>query len=133
VAKKTKRRLKQTVSAGILALMSPAFLLSVLAASPRMEQRQTVGFIPLLALLGGFDDFSIDTDKIMSQCSFSSTSYVASATAIVQGIQVQATKPATTSSAESGGTTANAENISKGRVIPVMAAVGISILTWMTL
>ncbi|KAH7230637.1 uncharacterized protein BKA55DRAFT_525672 [Fusarium redolens] len=38
----------------------------------------------------------IDVDKIMSQCSFTSTSYVRSATAIVSGIQVQATKPATT-------------------------------------
>ncbi|KAG7413882.1 Protein CAP22 [Fusarium oxysporum f. sp. rapae] len=37
-----------------------------------------------------------DVDKIMSQCSFTSTSYVRSATAIVSGIQVQATKPATT-------------------------------------
>ncbi|KAH7231103.1 hypothetical protein BKA59DRAFT_409235 [Fusarium tricinctum] len=38
----------------------------------------------------------IDVDKIMSQCSFTSTSYVRSATAIVSGVQVQATKPATT-------------------------------------
>ncbi|PNP61518.1 hypothetical protein FNYG_13805 [Fusarium nygamai] len=37
-----------------------------------------------------------DVDKIMSQCSFTSTSYVRSATAIVSGIQVEATKPATT-------------------------------------
>ncbi|SPJ73981.1 uncharacterized protein FTOL_03711 [Fusarium torulosum] len=37
-----------------------------------------------------------DVDKIMSQCSFTSTSYVPSATAIVSGVQVQATKPATT-------------------------------------
>lgn len=42
------------------------------------------------------DPRPIDVDKIMSQCSFTSTSYVRSATAIVADIQVQATKPATT-------------------------------------
>ncbi|KAL6409065.1 hypothetical protein AUP68_05434 [Ilyonectria robusta] len=45
-----------------------------------------------------------DVDKIMSQCSFTSTSYVASATAIVSGIQVEATKPATTGASESTST-----------------------------
>ncbi|KAF5564974.1 hypothetical protein FNAPI_1858 [Fusarium napiforme] len=37
-----------------------------------------------------------DIDKIMSQCSFSSTSYVRKATSVVSGIEVQATKPAAT-------------------------------------
>ncbi|EWG38572.1 hypothetical protein FVEG_01762 [Fusarium verticillioides 7600] len=37
-----------------------------------------------------------DIDKIMSQCSFSSTSYVRAATSVVSGIEVQATKPAAT-------------------------------------
>ncbi|CVK91723.1 uncharacterized protein FPRN_09557 [Fusarium proliferatum] len=37
-----------------------------------------------------------DIDKIMSQCSFSSTSYVRAATSLVSGIEVQATKPAAT-------------------------------------
>ncbi|KAF5575920.1 hypothetical protein FPCIR_12904 [Fusarium pseudocircinatum] len=37
-----------------------------------------------------------DIDKIMSQCSFSSTSYVHAATSVVSGIEVQATKPAAT-------------------------------------
>jgi hypothetical protein len=32
----------------------------------------------------------------MSQCSFSSTSYVRAATSVVSGIEVQATKPAAT-------------------------------------
>jgi hypothetical protein len=40
----------------------------------------------------------------MSQCSFASTSYVASATAIISGIQVEATKPATTGASESTST-----------------------------
>lgn len=43
----------------------------------------------------------IDVDKMMAQCSFTSASYVASATAIVSGIQVEATKPATTGASES--------------------------------
>ncbi|KAF5621980.1 hypothetical protein F52700_10855 [Fusarium sp. NRRL 52700] len=37
-----------------------------------------------------------DIDKIMSQCSFSSTSYVRAATSVVSGIEVKATKPAAT-------------------------------------
>ncbi|QGI66306.1 hypothetical protein CEK27_010277 [Fusarium fujikuroi] len=37
-----------------------------------------------------------DIDKIMSQCSFSSTSYVRAATSVVSGIEVQATQPAAT-------------------------------------
>ncbi|KAI1026321.1 hypothetical protein LB503_012816 [Fusarium chuoi] len=37
-----------------------------------------------------------DIDKIMSQCSFSSTSYARAATSVVSGIEVQATKPAAT-------------------------------------
>ncbi|KAF4336868.1 hypothetical protein FBEOM_9248 [Fusarium beomiforme] len=44
-----------------------------------------------------------DIDKIMSQCSFSSTSYVSAATSIVSGIDVKATKPAAT--VTSGATT----------------------------
>ncbi|KAJ3455217.1 hypothetical protein MRS44_013817 [Fusarium solani] len=45
-----------------------------------------------------------DVDKLMSQCSFTSTSYVRSATAIASGIQVQATKPAMTEASESTST-----------------------------
>ncbi|KAF5711990.1 hypothetical protein FMUND_8672 [Fusarium mundagurra] len=37
-----------------------------------------------------------DIDKIMSQCSFLSTSYIRAATSVVSGIEVQATKPAAT-------------------------------------
>ncbi|KAF5647365.1 hypothetical protein F25303_5231 [Fusarium sp. NRRL 25303] len=37
-----------------------------------------------------------DIDKIMSQCAFSSTSYVRAATSVISGIEVQATKPAAT-------------------------------------
>ncbi|KAL4728178.1 hypothetical protein ACLX1H_004915 [Fusarium chlamydosporum] len=37
-----------------------------------------------------------DVEKMMAQCSFSSTSYVRAATSVVSGIQVEATKPAST-------------------------------------
>ncbi|CAG7561800.1 unnamed protein product [Fusarium equiseti] len=37
-----------------------------------------------------------DVEKMMRQCSFSTTSYVAAATSVVSGIQVEATKPAST-------------------------------------
>ena len=46
-----------------------------------------------------------DVDTIMSQCYFTSTSYAPSATNVVVGIQVQATKPATTGTSASAAVT----------------------------
>jgi len=42
------------------------------------------------------NNFATDVEKMMRQCSFSTTSYVAAATSVVSGIQVEATKPAST-------------------------------------
>ncbi|KAF5711765.1 hypothetical protein FMUND_8824 [Fusarium mundagurra] len=70
-----------------------------------------------------------DVDKIMSQCSFTSTSYVRSATAIVSGIQVQATKPATTvtgpsdstSTAGASSSTGSADNGAERMAVSIVA------------
>ncbi len=43
-------------------------------------------------------------NKIMSQCSFSSTSYVPAATSAVASITVMATKPTVTGTGAAGGT-----------------------------
>ncbi|KAG8158629.1 hypothetical protein KVR01_011751 [Diaporthe batatas] len=48
-----------------------------------------------------------DASKIMSQCSFTSTSYTPAATTAVAGIQVQATKPASTGATSTGGTSSS--------------------------
>ena len=43
-------------------------------------------------------------NKIMSQCSFASTTYVPAATSVVAGISVVATKPTVTNSSGTGST-----------------------------
>lgn len=50
----------------------------------------------VMVLISPLIFFETDIDKIMSQCSFSSTSYARAATSVVSGIEVQATKPAAT-------------------------------------
>ena len=45
---------------------------------------------------GKADHYATDVEKMMRQCSFSSTTYVRAATSVVSGIQVEATKPAST-------------------------------------
>jgi hypothetical protein len=46
----------------------------------------------------------VDVDRIMSQCSFSTTSYAPSATSILQGVTVQATGSAASTTATTTGT-----------------------------
>ncbi|KAF5666067.1 hypothetical protein FHETE_6368 [Fusarium heterosporum] len=67
-----------------------------------------------------------DVDKMMSQCSFTSTSYVRSATTIVADINVQATKPATTipgttATAGAASSTTTAENEAESMIVSVVA------------
>ncbi|KAF5706157.1 hypothetical protein FGLOB1_7595 [Fusarium globosum] len=50
----------------------------------------------VMALISSLTFRETDIDKIMSQCSFSSTTYVRAATSVVSGIEVQATQPAAT-------------------------------------
>lgn len=77
---------------------------------------------------------AIDVDKIMSQCSFTSTSYVASATAVVSDIQVEATKPATTGATESTSTSGassstNSATGSAGKTtVSIIAAAGAGLI-----
>lgn len=74
-----------------------------------------------------------DVDKMMSQCSFSSTSYVASATEIVSDIQVEATKPATTGTSGStatAGASSSTESASSGAgkmAVSLVAGLGVGI------
>ncbi|KAH6974750.1 hypothetical protein EDB80DRAFT_757810 [Ilyonectria destructans] len=76
----------------------------------------------------------IDVDKIMSQCSFTSTSYVASATAIVSDIQVEATKPATTGvskSTSTSGASSSTDSATGGAgklAVSIIAAAGAGLI-----
>ncbi|KAH7231978.1 hypothetical protein B0J15DRAFT_197282 [Fusarium solani] len=80
-----------------------------------------------------------DVDKIMSQCSFTSTSYVPSATAMVSAIQVQATKPATTwtsGSTSTAGASSSAESAGSGAgkmAVSIMAAAGAGLVLMLQL
>ncbi|KAI3572380.1 hypothetical protein IWW34DRAFT_231960 [Fusarium oxysporum f. sp. albedinis] len=77
-----------------------------------------------------------DVDKIMSQCSFTSASYAPSATALVSGISVEATKPATTlpgpsGSASTAGAAASTESADNGAgrmAISAISAVGAGLM-----
>lgn len=74
-----------------------------------------------------------DIDKIMSQCSFSSTSYVRAATSLVSGIEVQATKPAATvtpiaTTTAAAATATETVGNSAGRITGTFMAV-----TWVSL
>ncbi|EXL44520.1 hypothetical protein FOCG_13490 [Fusarium oxysporum f. sp. radicis-lycopersici 26381] len=74
-----------------------------------------------------------DIDKIMSQCSFSSTSYVRAATSVVSGIEVQATKPAATvtpvaTTRAAAATATETVGNSAGKVTG-----SIMVVTWVTL
>ncbi|EXM15580.1 hypothetical protein RAB80_017590 [Fusarium oxysporum f. sp. vasinfectum] len=69
-----------------------------------------------------------DVDKIMSQCSFTSTSYVRSATAIVSDIQVQATKPATTVTRPSDSTSTAGASSSTDSVDNAAGKMAVSIV-----
>ncbi|KAH7145403.1 hypothetical protein B0J13DRAFT_665723, partial [Dactylonectria estremocensis] len=76
------------------------------------------------------DSEVLDVDNIMSQCSFSSTSYLPAATTIVTGIEVQATKPATTgisastSTSSASSSTESAGNDAGRLTISMAAAAG---------
>ncbi|KAG9252437.1 uncharacterized protein F5Z01DRAFT_751933 [Emericellopsis atlantica] len=78
-----------------------------------------------------------DADKIMSQCSFSSTSYALSATIAVKEVQVEATKPATalgSSTTDSSSPSSPADESNSGRLaVSLAAVVGISFATLMVL
>ncbi|KAH7146168.1 hypothetical protein EDB81DRAFT_934062 [Dactylonectria macrodidyma] len=73
---------------------------------------------------------SEDVDKIMSQCSFSSTSYLPAATTIVTDIEVQATKSATTgisastSTGSASSSTESAGSDAGKMAVSIAAAVG---------
>lgn len=61
----------------------------------------------------------VDIDRIMSQCSFPATSFAPSATSILEGVTVQATKPAVTmtgSTSPSGTAMSGMSMGSAGRV-----------------
>ncbi|KAG6355092.1 hypothetical protein INS49_004173 [Diaporthe citri] len=73
---------------------------------------------------------SDDASKIMSQCSFTSTSYTPAATTAVAGVQVQATKPATTagtstSTGSTSSSTNTAQNGAGKMAVSVVAAAGV--------
>jgi hypothetical protein len=57
---------------------------------------------------------SIDLNRIMSRCSFAMASYAPSATSLLAGVQVQATKPATTMTAGADAQSGAAKRIEVG-------------------
>jgi cobalamin biosynthesis Mg chelatase CobN len=73
----------------------------------------------------------IDAGRIMSQCSFTSTSYSPAATTAVAGVQVQATKPATSTatSTSTGGMSSSTNTVSNGAgrlAVSVVAAAAVA-------
>lgn len=72
----------------------------------------------------------LDASKIMSQCSFTSTSYTPAATTVVAGVQVQATKPGSTSATSTGGTSSStgmAQSAAGELTVSIVAAAGVGL------
>ncbi|RGP69229.1 mrna 3 -end-processing yth1 [Fusarium longipes] len=74
-----------------------------------------------------------DIQKMMKQCDFASTSYVQAATSVVSGIQVEATKPASTDAPQSTATSSTVSatetaNSNSGKIV-----VSIMAVTWANL